>query len=91
MAKIKLAEGGNFWFMCPGCDRPIMINRTWHFNDNLDNPTITPSILSKSRDENGPTVCHSFITDGKIKFLDDCTHSLKGQTVELPEIDLNLF
>lgn len=31
-------------------------------------------------------VCHSFITDGKIQFLDDCTHELKGQTVDLPEI-----
>jgi len=28
-------------------------------------------------------VCHSFVTDGKIKYLDDCTHHLKGQTVEL--------
>jgi hypothetical protein len=33
------------------------------------------------------TVCHSFVTDGKIQFLSDCTHSLAGQTVELPEID----
>lgn len=31
-------------------------------------------------------VCHSFITDGKIQFLGDCTHSLAGQTVELPEL-----
>lgn len=40
------------------------------------------------RDEKGeliPTVCHSFVTKGKIKFLDDCTHKLKGQTVQLPE------
>lgn len=28
-------------------------------------------------------VCHSFITDGKIRYLNDCTHHLKGQTVEL--------
>jgi len=28
-------------------------------------------------------VCHSFVTDGKIKYLNDCTHHLKGQTVEL--------
>jgi hypothetical protein len=31
--------------------------------------------------------CHSFVTDGKIQFLPDCYHSLKGQTVELPEWD----
>lgn len=31
--------------------------------------------------------CHSFITDGKIQFLDDCTHALKGQTVDLPPLE----
>lgn len=30
-------------------------------------------------------VCHSFVSDGKIQFLDDCTHHLKGQTVDLPD------
>lgn len=30
-------------------------------------------------------VCHSFVTDGKIRFLGDCTHALKGQTVDLPD------
>ena len=28
-------------------------------------------------------VCHSFVTDGSIQFLGDCTHELKGQTVKL--------
>jgi hypothetical protein len=27
--------------------------------------------------------CHSFVTDGRIQFLDDCTHALAGQTVAL--------
>lgn len=30
-------------------------------------------------------VCHSFVTDGRIHFLSDCTHALAGQTVELPD------
>lgn len=33
----------------------------------------------------GATVCHSFVTDGRIQFLSDCTHLLAGQTVDLPE------
>ena len=33
----------------------------------------------------GTTVCHSFVTDGRIQFLGDCTHALAGQTVDLPE------
>lgn len=28
--------------------------------------------------------CHSFVTDGRIQFLGDCTHELAGQTVPLP-------
>ena len=32
-------------------------------------------------------VCHSFVRDGMIQFLSDCTHDLRGQTVELPEIE----
>lgn len=29
--------------------------------------------------------CHSFVTDGQIQFLDDCTHGLAGKTVPLPD------
>ena len=29
-------------------------------------------------------VCHSFVTDGQIQFLGDCTHALAGRTVALP-------
>ena len=28
--------------------------------------------------------CHSFITDGRIQYLGDCTHPLAGQTLDLP-------
>lgn len=31
------------------------------------------------------TRCHSFVTDGCIQFLTDCTHALAGQTVPLPD------
>ena len=30
--------------------------------------------------------CHSHVTDGRIKFLGDCTHALANQTVELKAI-----
>lgn len=30
-------------------------------------------------------VCHSFVTDGRIQFLGDCTHALAGQTVDIPD------
>ena len=31
-------------------------------------------------------VCHSLVSDGKIQFLGDCTHAMKGQTVDLPDL-----
>lgn len=31
-------------------------------------------------------LCHSFIREGRIEFLTDCTHPLAGQTVDLPDI-----
>jgi hypothetical protein len=29
--------------------------------------------------------CHSYIRDGQWQFLTDCTHSLSGQTVDIPD------
>jgi len=31
--------------------------------------------------------CHSFVADGKIQFLTDCSHELAGKIVELPDIE----
>lgn len=30
------------------------------------------------------TICHSFVVDGRIQFLGDCTHALANQTVPIP-------
>jgi len=60
----------------------------WGWNGSMENPTFSPSILVEW--EHGPNyekrVCHSFVTDGNIQFLGDCTHKLAGQTVPLPDI-----
>jgi len=31
-------------------------------------------------------VCHTFITDGRVQFLGDCTHQYAGQTLDLPDL-----
>lgn len=31
-------------------------------------------------------VCHTFITDGRVQFLGDCTHAFAGQTLDLPDL-----
>lgn len=38
--------------------------------------------------EEHSSVCHSFINDGKIQFLGDCTHKFAGQTVELLDVKI---
>ena len=58
----------------------------WDFNGDVERPTVRPSILVTTRFPDHTKICHSFITDGKIQFLGDCTHELRGQTVELPEV-----
>lgn len=61
----------------------------WTFNGDLDLPTFSPSMLVRAPcwgEDRKPMVCHSFVANGRIQFLNDCTHDLKGQTVDLPEI-----
>jgi hypothetical protein len=58
----------------------------WTWNGSLELPTFQPSIHVRIVDSKDRvrSVCHSFVTDGRIQFLNDCTHSLAGQTVDLP-------
>ena len=87
-----MSEGQEQWvaFHCPGCEHghgiPVSGPRAWKWNQSLDAPTFTPSLLVNVGGGN-PTapICHSWITDGKINFLPDSTHKLAGQTVEIPE------
>lgn len=73
---------------CPACDNGHFFDGRWSFNGDVERPTFSPSMLSNGRAEViNPAVprCHSFVTDGKIRFLDDCSHALAGQTVDLPD------
>ncbi len=63
-------------------------DKTWTFNGDMEKPTLSPSYMT-GFDNYKKNLCHSFIKDGKIQFLGDCFHELKGQTVELPDIDEN--
>jgi hypothetical protein len=74
----------------------------WTFNGDANKPTFNPSILGrwtqghghwddveKKWIKEGPDTqecCHSFVRDGKIQFLADSTHTLAGQTVDLPDV-----
>jgi hypothetical protein len=99
VAKLQKYGEDYYGFHCPGCecDHAIQVNGTkfaslagWGWNQSIDSPTFNPSILVHSHPQfelpDTPR-CHSFVRDGKIMFLTDCTHKLAGQTVEIPEWD----
>lgn len=67
-------------------------NPNWTFNGDLEKPTFSPSLRCSwhEGEERKLCVCHSYIRDGKIEFLGDCTHFLAGKTVDLKEEDLAL-
>jgi len=79
---------------CPGCkthhmvstDKPDEYGHQWTFTGTVENPTIRTSLLVNPNREPGRPVCHTFITNGMIQFLGDCTHELAGQTVEMEDI-----
>lgn len=99
LRSVKWGEGRAASFWCPGCASAHVVNverpegeagPCWGFNGNADAPTFTPSILvtyngsDAGIDDAPPAICHSFVTDGQIVFLGDCTHALAGQTVPIP-------
>jgi hypothetical protein len=101
---IKLKHtGGRAHFMCPACDsihtisvaydeadpkRPI-----WGWNNSDDSPTFTPSInrILGPYPDGSSKICHSFVRDGHIQFLGDCTHAFAGKTMEIPDFPFLLW
>jgi hypothetical protein len=74
-----LGDGPSWW--CPGCGITHRVDGRWSYNGDHECPTISPSVLTRwPALEN---VCHCFIRDGRIEFLNDCTHDLAGQTVPM--------
>lgn len=69
---------------------PSLLVRSGHYAGGHNGEDCWCNWSERNNGEPAPfkcTVCHSFVTDGKIQFLSDCTHALAGQTVELPEMD----
>lgn len=90
-----------YYVRCPACDAEdvghghLFAVRMgdgspgWDFDGNLERPTFSPSMLARCKlgPEQRPHACHSFVRDGRIEYLSDCTHAMAGQTVELPLLD----
>jgi hypothetical protein len=101
MAKVKYnayidADGVHhhpqYLYWCVGCGHEhafALKSQGGHhtFNGDLINPTVSPSLVSNF---SPGTMCHSFIRNGMIQYLNDCHHHLKGATIELPDIEEKL-
>ena len=94
MPKAHLMAENLVVFHCPGCQygHNVAVNGAkmengagWQWNGSLDSPTFKPSLLVNKENASYSPRCHSFVTDGKIQFLNDCTHALAGQTVDVPD------
>lgn len=94
MPRVTL-RAGSVEFRCPGCGWTHMLNTDpaqspcWVFNGDARFPTLSPSINATrtyTAADRADERCHAFVTDGRIGFLDDCTHALAGQTIDLPEV-----
>jgi len=70
---------------------PVMIGGTragtgnWTWNGCVDKPTVRPSILTTGGE--GDHRCHSWVNDGVVQFLEDCSHDLAGKSVDLLDIE----
>lgn len=92
-------DNKGYHFKCPGCNsvHNVFVEGkgvpVWNWNKNVKTPTFSPSVkvegyLGKDLEGNPLYgVCHSFVKNGNIQFLNDCSHHLKGQTVEIPDWD----
>jgi hypothetical protein len=63
----------------PTVSPSLLITGVKKMTDDEYNVYLQKSILP----EPVPMTCHSFIRDGNIEFLNDCTHELAGKTIPL--------
>jgi len=73
---------------CPGPhpNRRILVGPGgWTWNKKVNKPTLRPSILTEGGEAH--IRCHSYVTNGKIKFLTDCEHELAGQSLDLLDVE----
>lgn len=99
LSKVLQEADGSLFFECPGCDMIHGIGVTrhspphWTWNGNVDKPTFSPSVLVEypwkllPNGEREQRRCHSFVVDGQIQYLGDCTHHLAGKTIDMVEIE----
>lgn len=78
----KLSDGTLYWH-CVACGCGHGANSTWTFNGVYESPTFAPSFLATFGDDRR---CHTFIRNGKIEYLTDCTHEFAGKVIDMVDV-----
>ena len=78
-------ERNLYAIFCPGCECLHGFDERWTFNGDFEKPTFSPSMLVNKNEPERQ--CHSFVSNGRIQFLNDCFHQYAGQTLDLEDID----
>lgn len=89
-------------FVCPGCkaagrkgydglhmlpvNSPHLEKPSWDWDENLEKPTLSPSILTRGGALGKDGICHSFLREGVFEFLTDSTHELSGRKIHIPDL-----
>lgn len=74
-------------FWCPACGTAHEVSRQMAFNGDLERPTVSGSVLVHRVAKIGRRRCHAYVTAGKIAYLHDSEHAMKGKTVDIPDWD----
>lgn len=92
-SKLRHSSTGYFWF-CPACEEMHPLPDGWTFDGDLEAPTFSPSFkhdwncgpLIELPKREGRNVCHYIVTAGRVAYCGDCTHSMAGQTIDMPTL-----
>lgn len=91
--KLEIHADGSLSFYCPGCetyhqiipDTVAGVGPRWKIR--AVNPlTVEPSVLVRYGNMPGSSRCHFFIRNGHFQYLNDCTHELAGQMIEMEAV-----
>ena len=92
----QLAE---LFALCPACGvvhgflvQPYDNHDVWTWNGSWSKPTFLPSMLFNRRGRlTKLPLCHSWLTDGRWRFLADSTHGLAGQSAGMAPMTKTLW
>ena len=66
---------------------PSILERSGHYCERGSHPKTKDECEACKEGYDMCYICHSFVKDGMIQFLNDCTHAYAGKTLPLEDIE----